>query len=237
MCTDQCPSQVVRVPLAHNLNSAFGRLLGLWTAMKVFTWKVHVPLLLHLVLANACFTQVVTDNSTCTGQGLSPITSKGECQQAIDFVNSVEDVALRPGGPVAEVDYGFRTPGCYTSCIGTHLDKSGHPHYFCSGFNSNNKSKHGAEPRSRIVVYCKTSRCCTCTNGFPEFAEEFGCPQEVCRICRGSHIHLFGKCWNSFMIHAASCALVSGGMMGLYRILSKFFLTDEPRKQSGRKSA
>ena len=110
--------------------------------MFAFPARAHAQILVFIAIADACYTQLETYGATCVGRGLMPIESKAECQDAVDYVNGVEDERLRPGGPVVEVNYNFRAAGCYTSCVGTHLDKSGHPHYFCGGFNSNNMSMH-----------------------------------------------------------------------------------------------
>ena len=44
-----------------------------------------------------------------------------QCQKAIDFVNGVDDILLRPGGPVTDCSYTFYPSGCFDWFIGNFL--------------------------------------------------------------------------------------------------------------------
>eukprot|EP00747_Dinoflagellata_sp_TGD_P078095 gnl/TRDRNA2_/TRDRNA2_159896_c0_seq1.p1 gnl/TRDRNA2_/TRDRNA2_159896_c0~~gnl/TRDRNA2_/TRDRNA2_159896_c0_seq1.p1 ORF type:complete len:212 (-),score=22.13 gnl/TRDRNA2_/TRDRNA2_159896_c0_seq1:473-1108(-) len=171
-----------------------------------------------------CYTQVRTNGSTCESAGLIPLSSKDECQNAIDFVNAVDDILMRPGGPVTECSYTFYPLGCYTSCKGP--EQQGVPtHYFCARFNSKVRSNLAVDLDKKVFLYCGTSSCCTCTNGFADMDQ---CPREACRACYRGYILAFDACWPAWLVQS-SMALIPIGCFAF--IIYKVFVSHHKARQ------
>ncbi|CAE8587327.1 unnamed protein product [Polarella glacialis] len=182
------------------------------------TLRLVLCLLLEASLSSGsstCFTQLRVDGATCQSAGLEPLSSKSECQAALDFVNNVDPEHVlvdRPGGPVSEVRYSFVPAGCHSRCSGQPANE----HFYCAGFNPTNTS-HFVDAAKRVYVYCRATPCCTCRNGW---AEMTGCPRELCCACHRGYTLLGGSCVPSFLVKGSMwTTMLSGFSFAAYKYL------------------